>query len=126
MGPEYKEKSGISLMMELMRSSGIVGWSLLVLSLILWYSLVERLQIQDQALMKTLTRSCVIVAPLLGLLGTVTGMIETFVSLKDMSLHAASGGVSGGISQALLTTQMGLVVAIPGLIADRMLRARGR
>jgi len=61
------------------------------------------------------------VAPLMGLLGTVVGMIETFDSLGDMSLFAQSGGIAGGISQALFTTQMGLAVAIPGLIVGGML-----
>ncbi len=63
----------------------------------------------------------VTVAPLLGLLGTVSGMIETFDSLGDMSLFAQSGGIAGGISQALFTTQMGLAVAIPGLIVGGLL-----
>jgi biopolymer transport protein ExbB len=63
----------------------------------------------------------VVVAPLLGLLGTVSGMIETFDSLADMSLFSQSGGIAGGISQALFTTQMGLAVAIPGLIVGGLL-----
>lgn len=63
----------------------------------------------------------VMVAPLLGLLGTVSGMIETFRSLVLMSLFTQSGGVAGGISEALVTTQMGLLVAIPGLLVGRML-----
>ena len=63
-------------------------------------------------------------APLLGLLGTVIGMIETFDSLGDMSLFSQSGGIAGGISQALITTQMGLAVAIPGLIVSGMLDRR--
>ena len=62
------------------------------------------------------------VAPLAGLLGTVAGMIETFDSLGSMSLFSQSGGVAGGISQALISTQMGLAVAIPGLLAGRILR----
>ncbi|MEN1727457.1 MAG: MotA/TolQ/ExbB proton channel family protein [Pseudomonadota bacterium] len=65
--------------------------------------------------------SIVSVAPVLGLLGTVSGMIETFDSLGDMSLFAQSGGIAGGISQALFTTQMGLAVAIPGLIVGGLL-----
>ncbi len=63
-------------------------------------------------------------APLLGLLGTVIGMIETFDSLGDMSLFSQSGGIAGGISQALITTQMGLAVAIPGLIVNGILARR--
>jgi len=68
-----------------------------------------------------LITAIVAVAPLTGLLGTVVGMIETFDSLGDMSLFAQSGGIAGGISQALFTTQMGLAVAIPGLIVGGML-----
>jgi biopolymer transport protein ExbB len=63
-------------------------------------------------------------APLLGLLGTVIGMIETFDSLGDMSLFAQSGGIAGGIAQALITTQMGLAVAIPGLLVNGVLSRR--
>jgi len=52
-------------------------------------------------------------APLLGLLGTVLGMVETFSGVASRS-----GGsvdlVAGGISQALITTQIGLVAALPG------------
>ena len=64
-------------------------------------------------------------APLTGLLGTVMGMIETFDSLQDANLFSqGGGGIAGGISQALFTTQMGLVVAIPGLLMGRMLDRR--
>ena len=66
----------------------------------------------------------VAVAPLLGLLGTVAGMIETFDSLGDMALFAQSGGIAGGIATALFTTQMGLVVAVPGVICKALLDRR--
>lgn len=66
----------------------------------------------------------VLITPLMGLLGTVIGMIETFDSLRDMSLFSQSGGIAGGISKALITTQMGLVIAIPGLFFDRFLSRR--
>lgn len=71
-----------------------------------------------------LVRSIVAVAPLLGLLGTVTGMIETFRSLGEMELFTQGGGVAGGIGEALLTTQMGLAVSVPGLIVGRLLDRR--
>jgi biopolymer transport protein ExbB len=71
-----------------------------------------------------LTTTIVAVAPLLGLLGTVSGMIETFASLGDMTLFSQSGGIAGGISQALLTTQFGLTVSIPGLITNGLLARR--
>ncbi len=72
----------------------------------------------------TLIRTIVYVAPLMGLLGTVTGMIETFDALQDMTLHSASGGIAGGISQALITTQLGLTIAIPGLLINVFLDKR--
>ena len=75
---------------------------------------------------RVMVKSVVIIAPLAGLLGTVSGMIETFDSLGNQALFAATGGVAGGISQALLTTQMGLVVAIPGVIVGRILDRRQR
>lgn len=81
---------------------------------------LERLTRRHQKLIMTI----VAVAPLMGLLGTVAGMIETFDSLADMSLFAQSGGIAGGISQALFTTQMGLAVAIPGLIIGGMLERK--
>ncbi|MEJ2533897.1 MAG: MotA/TolQ/ExbB proton channel family protein [Gammaproteobacteria bacterium] len=71
-----------------------------------------------------LITTIVMVAPLLGLLGTVIGMIETFDSLADMSLYSQSGGIAGGISQALFTTQMGLAVSIPGLIVNGILNRK--
>ncbi len=75
---------------------------------------------------RVLVYSIVVVAPLAGLLGTVAGMIETFDGLGQGALFAASGGVAGGISQALLTTQMGLVVAVPGVVVGRLLDRRQR
>lgn len=52
-------------------------------------------------------------APLLGLLGTVLGMIETFDAVADLGSDTADQ-VAAGISQALITTQTGLVAALPG------------
>ena len=73
---------------------------------------------------RTLVKTICIVAPLAGLLGTVTGMIETFDSLAEMSLFSQSGGIAGGISEALFTTQMGLIVAVPGVLIGRILDRR--
>ena len=73
---------------------------------------------------RVLVRTLVVLAPLAGLLGTVTGMIETFRSLADMALFTQGGGIAGGIAEALLTTQMGLAVAVPGLVVGRALDRR--
>ena len=72
----------------------------------------------------TLVKTIVAAAPLIGLLGTVIGMIETFDSLADAALFSQSGGIAGGISQALFTTQLGLVVAVPGLIIGNLLQRK--
>jgi biopolymer transport protein ExbB len=72
----------------------------------------------------TLVTAIVAAAPLTGLLGTVTGMIETFDSLGDMALFSQSGGIAGGISVALISTQMGLAVAIPGMLVGKMIDRR--
>jgi biopolymer transport protein ExbB len=77
----------------------------------------------DQAPRARIT-TVVTIAPLLGLLGTVTGMIETFNSLGDMTLFSQTGGIAGGIATALFTTQMGLVVAVPGVIIKFLLDRR--
>lgn len=60
------------------------------------------------------------IAPLLGLLGTVSGMITTFKMMTIFGTGDAST-VSGGISIALITTELGLIVAIPSLIASALL-----
>jgi len=69
----------------------------------------------------TLVKTIVILAPLIGLLGTVMGMIETFDALTSGSMFAQGASISGGISKALFTTELGLVVAVPGLILGKIL-----
>jgi biopolymer transport protein ExbB len=60
---------------------------------------------------------CVSAAPLLGLLGTVTGMLATFGALAEGSGGEKTMGlVAEGISEALITTMTGLVIALPGLL----------
>lgn len=63
-----------------------------------------------------------VVAPLLGLLGTVLGMIETFDVISVFGTGNARA-MAGGISVALVTTQTGLLVAIPGLFLGGRLRS---
>ena len=59
-------------------------------------------------------------APLLGLLGTVTGMIKTFNLITIFGTGDAKS-LSSGISEALVTTELGLIVAIPALILHGIL-----
>lgn len=59
---------------------------------------------------------CVSAAPLVGLLGTVTGMLATFDALANGSGgEKTMGMIAAGISEALITTETGLVIALPGL-----------
>ena len=67
------------------------------------------------------------ISPLLGLLGTVTGMVRCFqtIQAKATSFHPVSpGDLAGGIWEALLTTVAGLIVAIPTFVAYNYLVSR--
>ena len=73
---------------------------------------------RDLRVMKT----CVSAAPLVGLLGTVTGMLSTFGALATGGGgDKTMGMVAKGISEALITTETGLVIALPGLFFHSML-----
>jgi biopolymer transport protein ExbB len=63
------------------------------------------------------------VAPLLGLLGTVTGMIEVFKTIAESGAGQAAQ-LSSGISQALITTATGLLIAIPALVAHNYFQGK--
>lgn len=105
------------------------GWMmypLIALGLILFTSLFRALLLQwtgietteagatfDRRLryLKVLTS----VAPLMGLLGTVAGMLKTFRGLSDSGLSVTENMVAVGISEALITTQTGLSIGVIGL-----------
>ncbi|HEY4248791.1 MAG TPA: MotA/TolQ/ExbB proton channel family protein, partial [Lacunisphaera sp.] len=62
-------------------------------------------------------------APLMGLLGTVTGMVRTFTLITVFGTGNA-GKLAGGISEVLVSTELGLLVAIPTLVAHGFLSQR--
>jgi biopolymer transport protein ExbB len=64
------------------------------------------------------------VAPMMGLLGTVGGMVEAFEDIANSGGQASPAELAGGISKALLTTMFGLIVAIPVTAAFAFLRNR--
>lgn len=71
----------------------------------------------------TIFETIISLAPLLGLLGTVLGLISSFASLKIGEVGGSStAGVTGGISEALISTAMGLVVAIATLLFANLFR----
>ena len=55
------------------------------------------------------------IAPLLGFLGTVTGMISAFMTIENLQGSANPSDLAGGIWEALVTTAFGLMVGIPAL-----------
>ena len=68
---------------------------------------------------------CVSAAPLVGLLGTVTGMLTTFGAIANGSGGDQTlGMIASGISEALVTTMTGLVIALPGLFFQYQLARR--
>lgn len=64
----------------------------------------------------------VTIAPLAGLLGTVSGMLVTFSALSRNTGQQTLDLVASGISEALITTQAGLMIAIPGYVLLEMVR----
>ncbi len=63
-------------------------------------------------------------APLMGLLGTVLGMLATFNALSQGGGTETMDKISAGISEALITTEMGLLVAIPGYVLVAVIKRR--
>lgn len=63
-------------------------------------------------------------APLMGLLGTVIGMLGTFAAISSGGGNNTAGMVADGISEALITTQTGLFISLPGLFLALVIRRR--
>jgi len=64
------------------------------------------------------------IAPLLGLLGTVVGLIKAFMVIQQMGGKVNAAVLAGGIWEAMLTTAVGLAVALPTMVAHSYLVAR--
>lgn len=63
-------------------------------------------------------------APLMGLLGTVIGMLGTFAAISSGGGSETAAKVAEGISEALITTQTGLFIALPGIFLTLIIRRR--
>ena len=135
-------------MLALLDQGGVILWLIMSLSLVLWLLIAERYiylwfvypkQLSANAchrelrsmdsLSNNLNRfllfigALVQVLPLLGLLGTVRGMIEIFDVMAAFG-NANTQGIAEGISVALVTTMAGLLMALSGLYFDSNLRTR--
>lgn len=91
----------------------------------LFFEVAVRRQIKD--LYRHLPAIMILAAatPLLGLLGTVTGMVETFRVIGVYGMGNAQA-MASGIKEALITTQAGLLVAIPGVLVEQAMRKKVR
>lgn len=68
--------------------------------------------------------TCITLAPLLGLLGTVLGMMNTFGALGDGDIAANAGKITGGVGEALIAVAAGLLISITALLPFNILNTR--
>ncbi len=94
----------------------VYAWGYVRLRHIRGQAEISTLELDELASSIDYLRGLVAVAPLLGLLGTVLGMIETFQALVYGGVEMTTR-LAEGIHVALYTTQAGLVAALPGLVA---------
>ena len=116
---EFDEKNPLGRLQRI--ASGITSQNIDAISMRLDEQLAEESSLLSRGLPTVAVLAAV--SPLLGLLGTVTGMIETF---QQITLFGTGDPkmMSGGISQALVTTQLGLSVAIPLVLFHSLLTGR--
>lgn len=108
--------------------SGMMGWCIVIFALVMYWQVIDVFFTQvssNQDVTTTLQKveqllKWVSVAPLLGLLGTVSGLMDSFSAMSQ----SGSASLSAGVAQALLTTEMGLAIAIPAWVILLLLQRR--
>lgn len=95
-----------------------------------WYARQIRQQLLGQFQLKIDTRlalvaTLIVLCPMLGLLGTVTGMIDVFATLGSGGANNARN-MAAGVSKATLPTMAGMVVALSGLLVKTLLDAKAK
>ena len=102
---------------ELVDKGGVVFVMIVAVSVLGWFCALRGMLV-GRGWWLRFAGSLSVVAPLLGLLGTVRGMESAFEAIR-VSGATEPGLVSGGVSEALLTTEAGLVTALPLLLLSR-------
>lgn len=108
--------------------SGMMGWCIVIFALVMYWQVIDVFFTKvssNQDVTTTLQKveqllKWVSVAPLLGLLGTVSGLMDSFSAMSQ----SGSASLSAGVAQALLTTEMGLAIAIPAWVTLLLLQRR--
>tara|TARA_R110002094_G_scaffold189559_1_gene164454 strand:+ start:20366 stop:20827 length:462 start_codon:yes stop_codon:yes gene_type:complete len=137
---------GFWLLRDFLDSGGWVLWSILLVTVLLWTLMLERLwflarvfpgesvQLQQKWLSRAqqhltrflpMVRVLIAVCPLLGLLGTVSGMIEVF-DVMALSGNGNPRAMAAGVSRATVPTMAGMVIAISGLFCLARLDQQSR
>ena len=108
-------------------------WAILVMAMVCYQQLwleyfARRNRVEDEAaavtddMKREFSGTLIGVLPLMGLLGTIIGLLDVFAGISVDG--ASSELVNGGIADALITTQLGLICAIPGWLLQAFVRAR--
>lgn len=108
-------------MLDYFADSGWMGLCIVMFAFVIYWQLIDILclrvtsaaQVKQKLLRVQQLLKWVSTTPLLGLLGTVSGLMDSFMALSS---HAGSG-LTTGVAQALLTTELGLAIAIPAWVA---------
>ena len=112
--------------------NNVVIWSIFILAVICYALLIDLCFMQSRSVnwfqkttyWSTSIKTMLAALPLLGLLGTISGLLKTFEHMALDNGFALQELMSGGIAEALFTTQLGLVMVIPGLLMFNYLHRR--
>ncbi len=106
--------------------SNWVSWAIVILALIcyqqLWEEYLAASDSDNEGIKHEFSSILIGALPLLGLLGTIIGLLDSFSTIANEG--ASSSVLSGGIADALFTTQLGLVCAVPGWLLQAYVRSR--
>ncbi|GAA6153624.1 MotA/TolQ/ExbB proton channel family protein [Pseudoteredinibacter isoporae] len=105
-----------------------VFWAILLVGLLAYSLLFDSLLSVEPEIEKQLSRcqlsdACLAALPLLGLLGTIIGLLHTFADMATEHVDFNTL-IAGGVGTALGTTQLGLLLAVPGYLLNHYIKSR--